>query len=772
MNLVLVNSADLARLAPLLVTFSAQVTVLLLASAIAMKTFGRRWSASNRHALLVATALLLPLLIPTSLALQKQGVSWALLTTQHEKPAPLARPLGSWKLASASSPEEPQAQPGHSAPANLPEAGVGGSQPVQGWEVVHHLVVVWVGGAVAGAAWLVLGLLQLAGVARTSHQISGSLQIALNRQLAHWATGFQVKLLRGRPGEIPMTWGVFQHIITLPPEADGWPAYALRTVLRHELGHVARRDFFWLTCARFCLLACWFHPLTWWLLRELARSAEHASDDLASASMSGRAAYARNLVQVVSRCQSSGRFGLASPFRLALAMARSTALRRRVEALMEEQRDREPYRRARLKWQAPACALLVVTLGSFTACKEEEHAETATPPLPRSVVASSNDNDADKEKAKDAGAITKPDETRIYRLSENLRRLLLSGAVRDNTPPVDPFATPSSPAPTTPSSAKTLEKFATAARLHLINQGRVSHRADHPPQVIMPDVRTLIVTADEPTHNAIATYFAKRDSDQQVLIRSFVLEVEQGWLPWSEYGLEEPAKDGLQVQGILSKEQGQKLVAHVQSDKSVQSLTAAPSVTTRSGQRTHVDMVREFIYPTEFDPPRLMQPPTNKDGKPVPGLGDLPVFPTTPTAFEMRPVGLRMEFDPVVQPDNVHLIELYWEITDFLGFMNYGNPIKTLIKDQNGKERELLISENKIQQPIFETLKLTTSFSARDGEYVVIGGIRPQRRAPTNVDTSAVFVPAMPKPKSADPSKPSMYILILQPTLVKNPETK
>lgn len=765
MNLVLLNLSDLAQWAPLLVTFSLQVTLLILTSALVLKLFGRQWSASNRHALLVATAMLIPCLIPASIALQNRGVSWALLTTPSENARTPSTTTGSWKFATASSPGDRQDSPPSPASGALSTEGTLGTatDPAPAWEAIHYVVAIWAIGLVAGAGWVVLGLLQLAGVARTSERINSVLQSTLERQLARWAPGIPVRLLSGRSGEIPMTWGVFRHVITLPPEAEGWPAYALRTVLRHELGHVARRDFLWLTCSRVCLLLCWYHPLGWWLLRELARSAEHASDDLATPSLSGRAAYARNLVQVVSRCQTPAGFRLASPFRLALAMARTSALRRRVEALMEAQRDRTPYRSTRLKWQAPACALLVGILGSFTACKQEHRAEAANEPPPAA--------DSDVAKSNDTSVTPKPDETRIYRLSDDLRRLLISSP-NDKNSPSDPFASPPSPVPLDKVAADKLVKSAAAARFHLINKAHVSHRADHPPQVIMPDARTLIVTADEPTHNAIATYFAQRDSDEQVLIRSYVLEVEPEWLPWREYGLEAPRADGLQVQGILSKEQGQKLLAHVQSDKSVQGLTAAPAVTTRSGQRTHVDMVREFIYPTEFDPPQLAQSPTTKDGKPIPGLGNPPIFPTTPTAFEMRPVGLRMEYDPVVQPDKSHRIELYWEITDFLGFMNYGTPIKTVTKDRDGKEQELLLSENKIQQPIFETLKLTTSFSARDGEYVVIGGIRPKRQAPTQVDPSNFFVPAMPKPKPSDKPQASMYILILQPTLVKNPEHK
>ena len=69
----------------------------------------------------------------------------------------------------------------------------------------------------------------------------------------------------------------------------------------------------------------------------------------------------------------------------------------------------------------------------------------------------------------------------------------------------------------------------------------------------------------------------------------------------------------------------QELVKKLSQQKGVD-LMSAPSVTTKSGQKATVEVVREFIYPTEFDPPKQM-------GK------DQPVIPTTPTAFEMRPVG-------------------------------------------------------------------------------------------------------------------------------------
>lgn len=146
-------------------------------------------------------------------------------------------------------------------------------------------------------------------------------------------------------------------------------------------------------------------------------------------------------------------------------------------------------------------------------------------------------------------------------------------------------------------------------------------------------------------------------------------------------------------------------------------LMSAPSVTTKGGQRATIEVVREFIYPTEFDPPQV---PTNVGGGG--GFGALgggttsiPVTPTTPTAFEMRPVGVRMEVDPTVGADGYTIdLNLLPEVTEFDGFINYGSPILS-----NGE----VLTENIINQPVFSTRKVTTSVTVWDGQTVVLGGL-------------------------------------------------
>lgn len=189
----------------------------------------------------------------------------------------------------------------------------------------------------------------------------------------------------------------------------------------------------------------------------------------------------------------------------------------------------------------------------------------------------------------------------------------------------------------------------------------------------------------------------------------------------SDAGL--PATDGtgIQMMGIHDDKVVAELIRKLSSKKGVD-LLSAPSVTTRDKQTAKVEIVREFLYPTEFDPPKL---PDFKDGKPIqlaPGQS-IAVTPTTPTAFEMKPVGVRMEFTPEIVGDGTIDLQISPEITEFEGFKDYGSPIKATTMGADGKLQETTLTENKIQQPIFHTRKLATSVTLRDGTSVIFGGL-------------------------------------------------
>ncbi len=171
------------------------------------------------------------------------------------------------------------------------------------------------------------------------------------------------------------------------------------------------------------------------------------------------------------------------------------------------------------------------------------------------------------------------------------------------------------------------------------------------------------------------------------------------------------------VAGVLTDPQFGVVIRALAQRKGVD-LMSAPSVTTKGGQRATIEVIREFIYPTEFDPPQV---PTNVGGGVVGGgiggggVTSIPVTPTTPTAFEMRPVGVRMEVDPTVGADGYTIdLNLLPEVTEFDGFINYGSPILS-----NGQ----VLTENIINQPVFSTRKVTTAVTVWDGQTVVLGGL-------------------------------------------------
>ncbi len=190
------------------------------------------------------------------------------------------------------------------------------------------------------------------------------------------------------------------------------------------------------------------------------------------------------------------------------------------------------------------------------------------------------------------------------------------------------------------------------------------------------------------------------------------------------------------ISGVFTDPQFQVVIRALNQKKGVD-LLSAPRVTTKSGQRAVIEIIREFKYPTEFDPPQIPQTIgstfTNGGGFGLGGIlgggnqgqaSSFPVTPTTPTAFEVRNTGVTLEVEPVVGPDGYTIdLNLVPQVVEFEGFINYGSPIQTTSTNALGQSIVNVITPNVINQPIFSTRKVTTSVSIFDGNTVVLGGL-------------------------------------------------
>src|SRR5205085_6342160 len=146
-----------------------------------------------------------------------------------------------------------------------------------------------------------------------------------------------------------------------------------------------------------------------------------------------------------------------------------------------------------------------------------------------------------------------------------------------------------------------------------------------------------------------------------------------------------------------------------------------------SGQRAVIEIVREFRYPTQFQPPQIPQTVGNiNSGSSGGSSASIPVTPTTPTAFETRNTGVTLEVEPVVGPDGITIdLNLVPQVVEFEGFINYGSPIlspaSSVLNTLTGgliTSPASVITANVINQPIFSSRKVTTSVSVWDGQTV------------------------------------------------------
>ena len=183
----------------------------------------------------------------------------------------------------------------------------------------------------------------------------------------------------------------------------------------------------------------------------------------------------------------------------------------------------------------------------------------------------------------------------------------------------------------------------------------------------------------------------------------------------------------LSVAGVFTNPQFQVVLRAMSQQKGID-LVSAPKVTTKSGQRALIEIIRDFRYPTEFEPPQISASA---------GTQFTPVVPNNPSGWETKPTGITLEVEPTVGPDN-YTIELVLapRVIEFDGFINYGNPINATVAanvSQAGPGGDLLnvllpsktfqATANTMNQPVFSTREVTTQVSVYDGQTVALGGL-------------------------------------------------
>lgn len=218
-------------------------------------------------------------------------------------------------------------------------------------------VGLWLVGAIACSLPWILGCLSLWRLRR----VAGPLPLDVAEELKQLASSLLGKCrvlgLQSASRNIPMTWGFWQPVVLLPADAAEWSAERRRLVLLHELAHIRRRDCCMQWLGQLVRTLHWFNPLAWWALNRLRLEQEQACDDTVLSSGAAAEDYAAELLSVTARLPR-----MSWDSAVALAMGRATRLEQRLNAILDERRNRRTPSAPRIIVGLAALCGLIVTL--------------------------------------------------------------------------------------------------------------------------------------------------------------------------------------------------------------------------------------------------------------------------------------------------------------------------------------------------------------------------------------------------------------------------
>jgi bla regulator protein blaR1 len=151
----------------------------------------------------------------------------------------------------------------------------------------------------------------------------------------------------------PVTVGWWRPVVILPEGWTRWPERQRDAILAHEQEHVRRRDPLIQCLALMNRAIFWFHPVAWWLERELAQLAEDACDAAVLARGHKPREYAEYLLSLARTIADTG-----TRYRVLGMAATGVGLPQRIRNIMSG--DQLPSRLSRPKLTSVAIACAIV----------------------------------------------------------------------------------------------------------------------------------------------------------------------------------------------------------------------------------------------------------------------------------------------------------------------------------------------------------------------------------------------------------------------------
>lgn len=232
---------------------------------------------------------------------------------------------------------------------------------------------VWLAGcALLALSWLRKSCALSASIRRGREVNTGREADALRRVKSNFGMSRGVRLVVTAAVSEPGVWGVLRPVVVLPEGvAERLDDAELETVFMHELAHVKRWDNLAGNFQRALCCLFWFHPVVWFINRQLLAEREQACDDMVVRRGGSSEVYANGIAKVCRYCLGCEAVGLSK--------VTGSDLKRRVERLVSRSAGKSMSLAHALVLSLLTASALTLSIASGKA-ESAEHSYAETDP--------------------------------------------------------------------------------------------------------------------------------------------------------------------------------------------------------------------------------------------------------------------------------------------------------------------------------------------------------------------------------------------------------